>query len=320
MRIKDYHEQPKVRDSLSFLYIEHGKIDREDKAIAVHDEMGLTPVPCASLNLLMLGPGTRITHAAIETLVDCGCLVVWCGEQGVRFYASGMGETRNSLRLLHQARLATRKSTRLQVVRRMYEMRFKEKLNDRLSLQQIRGMEGARVRDAYFCASQETGVPWEGRNYDRSNWSSADPVNRALSAGNSCLYGLCHAAIIAAGYSPAFGFIHTGKMLSFVYDIADLYKVDIVVPVAFRMAGAGAGELERRIRLSLRDEFTKQGLLSRIVDDIENVLDIQPSKDDAEELDFDTDPAKPGQLWDPDVGGVPGGQNLSEGADQPKGE
>jgi CRISPR-associated protein Cas1 len=312
MRIKDYHELPKVRDSLSFVYIEHGKIDREDKAIAVHDEMGLTPVPCASLNLLMLGPGTRITHAAIETLSDCGCLVVWCGEQGVRFYACGMGETRSSSRLLHQVHLVERMSTRLQVVRRMYSMRFKEQPDDKLTLRQIRGMEGARVRDAYYNASQETGVKWEGRNYDRSNWSSADPVNRALSSGNSCLYGICHAAIIAAGYSPAIGFIHTGKMLSFVYDIADLYKMDIVVPVAFRMAAAGMGELERRIRIALRDEFVKQRLLPRIVDDIDHVLDIKPENVESEEMDFDADPAQPGYLWDPEEKNIEGGQNLSE--------
>ena len=149
MRIKDLHQLPKVRDRLSYLYVEHCRIDQEARAIAIHNADGVTPVPCASLALLMLGPGTRITHAAVLALADNGCLMVWCGEQGVRCYACGQGVTRNAKNLLHQARLATRRSTRLTVVRRLYQMRFEEKLDDSLSLQKIRGMEGVRVRDDY---------------------------------------------------------------------------------------------------------------------------------------------------------------------------
>ena len=88
MLTKDLHTLPKIRDRWSYLYIEHAKIDKEDQAIAFHDAMGTTPVPCAGLTLLMLGPGVSITHAAILTLADNGCLVAWVGEHGVRFYAS----------------------------------------------------------------------------------------------------------------------------------------------------------------------------------------------------------------------------------------
>jgi len=242
--LRDLHLLPKFRDGWSYLYVEHCKVDQENKAIAIHDARGRVPVPCAALSLLMLGPGTSITHAAIRTLAQNGCLVMWCGEEGVRFYAQGMGETRKAYRLLHQARLAASPSLRLTVVRRLYQMRFEEPLDPSLTLREIRGKEGIRVRQAYAAASRETGVPWKGRSYKRDNWHSADPVNRALSAANSCLYGICQAAILSTGYSPALGFIHTGRMLSFVYDIADLYKTEISIPVAFTVTAESESKLE----------------------------------------------------------------------------
>lgn len=311
MRTQDLHELPKVRDRLSYLYVEHARIDREDKAIAIHTPDGITPVPCANLALLLLGPGTNITQAAILTLADNGCLVVWCGEQGVRFYAAGTGVTRDAAHMLLQAALVSRKSTRLLVVRRMYEVRFGDRVPSDWTLQQIRGREGVRVRDAYAAASRETGVPWEGRNYNRGNWGAANAVNRALSTANSCLYGVCHAAIVAAGYSPALGFIHTGKQLSFVYDVADFYKVGITVPLSFRCAKEGLDDLERRVRHACRDAFAEQRLLERIVKDIDTVLNITPDADDLPDgVIYDEDPAQPGALWDPE-GDVAGGENYA---------
>lgn len=312
MRLRDLHELPKIRDRLSFLYVEHVRIDQEDKAIALHDATGVTPVPCANLTVLLLGPGTRITHAAVLALADNGCLIVWCGEQGVRCYAAAQGATRSAERILHQSLLASRRSTRLKVVRRMYGLRFKEALDESLTLQQIRGKEGVRVRDAYAHAALHWGIDWKGRNYQRNNWNAADPVNRALSAANACLYGVCQAAIIAAGYSPALGFIHTGKQLSFVYDVADFYKVELTVPVAFEKSATVTQHLEREVRKACRDAFVQQRLLERIVRDIDTVLQVAPDPDDAVEFDYDADPAAPGELWDPDQGAVPGGTQYDE--------
>lgn len=318
MRTKDLHILPKVRDQLSYLYVEHCRIDQEARAIAVHDDTGITPVPCANLALLMLGPGTTITHAAILALADNGCMTLWCGEQGVRFYASGTGATRNAANLLRQAHLATHRRTRLAVVRCMYAMRFEDPLPPDLTLPQIRGMEGVRVRDAYHRASVQYGVPWEGRVYDRGNWAKADPVNRALSTANACLYGICHAAIVAAGYAPALGFIHTGKQLSFVYDIADLYKTDLTVPAAFAAAAEGDRNLERDVRLRCRDLFAERQLLKSIVRDIEVVLQAPPGPDDDAAGDFDEDPAMPGMLWDPEAGDCPGGVQYAPGENEPE--
>lgn len=314
--MNDLHLLPRIRDSWSYLYVEHKKIEQEDKAIALHDKAGKVAVPCAAITALLLGPGTSITHAAIRALADNGCLVMWTGEGAVRFYALGMGETRSAARLLHQARLVSVPELRLRVVRRMYEIRFPERLDPELTLQQIRGREGIRVREAYARASRETGVKWTGRAYKRDNWFSSDPINRALSAANSCLYGVCHAAIVAAGYSPALGFIHTGKMLSFVYDIADLYKADITVPLAFEMTAASTENLESRVRRACRDKFYEDRLLPRIIPDIEKVLGSQEAP---EGTDFDAELALPGGLWDPETGAASGGINWAddpEGGDQ----
>lgn len=310
MRIKDLHLLPRVRDSWSYLYVERCRIDQDAKAIALHDINGKVAVPCASLTLLMLGPGTSISHAAIRTLADNGCLVAWCGEEGVRFYAQGMGTTRGARHLLHQARLCGDPAQRLAVVRRLYEMRFPEPLGAGLTLQQIRGKEGVRVRDTYARMSRGTGVPWSGRAYNRGQWGATDPINRALSAANSCLYGVCHAAIVAAGYSPALGFIHTGKMLSFVYDVADLYKTETTIPAAFVATAESTEKLESRVRAACREMFRERRLLKRIVEDIDRALGLGGGTED--EPGFDEDEALPGGLWDPEAGMVEGGTNWGE--------
>lgn len=315
--MKDLHTLPKVRDSWSYLYVEHCRIDQEAKAIALHDKNGVIPVPCATLTTLMLGLGTSISHAAIRTLAENGCLVVWTGEEGVRLYAQGLGETRSARRFLWQAGLCSDPRLRLRVVRRLYEMRFAEPVASDLTLQQLRGLEGVRVREAYARVSRETGVPWSGRSFRRDRWNASDPVNRALSAANSCLYGVCQAAILSGGYSPALGFIHTGKMLSFVYDVADLYKAEVTIPIAFQTVASATGGVETAVRKACRDAFKTSRLLQRILPDIDRALQI----DDREDSAFDADEAMPGGLWDPETGEVSGGVNWSDGdaAAQPAG-
>ncbi len=295
--MRDLHELPKLRDSLSYLYVEHAVIQREQHAVAVLDEQGRIMVPVAALGVLLLGPGTSITHAAINVLAQSGCTVLWVGEDATRFYAQGLGETRKSYRLLRQAALASDAGQREAVVIRMYRKRFGVELDPELTLPQIRGLEGARVRKAYADASRTYNVPWYGRRYDRQQWHNSDPVNRALSAANALLNGLCHSAIVAGGYSPALGFIHTGKQLSFVYDIADLYKVEFTVPIAFKTVAESSEKVEARARQACREKFREARLLERILPDIDEMLEI--STNDIEEgADVDADPALPEKLWD----------------------
>lgn len=296
--MRDLHELPKMRDSLSYLYVEHAIVNRKHKAIEYVNEDGRTMIPVASLSVLMLGPGTSITHAAVKTLAENGCLVIWAGEDATRFYAQGLGETRKAYHLLRQAELVSNRATREQVVIKMYRHRFRERLPMGLSLAQIRGKEGVRVRTAYARASQEYGVPWRGRRYDRGNWRNADPVNRALSAANALLNGLCHAAIVSGGYSPALGFIHTGKQLSFVYDIADLYKADLTIPLAFATVAESDQQVERRVREKCRAQFRETKLLQRILPDIDEILSIEGNTPEAIG-DVDGDSALPERLWAP---------------------
>lgn len=296
----DLRQLPRFEDSLSYLYIEHARIEQHEKAIAVHDAAGLTPVPAASLALLMLGPGTVITHAAVKALADNNCTIAWVGEEGLRFYAAGVGGTRGSANLLRQARLVSHPQLRLTVVLRMYRKRFPGALDADLTLQQIRGMEGIRVREAYAAASRSTGVPWTGRKYKHGDWAAADPVNRALSTGNACLYGLVQAALLSAGYSPALGFIHTGKQLSFVYDIADLYKADLVIPTAFEVAKWKSPSIERQMRIACRQKFQEARLMQRIIPDIVDVLHVADVAEVQDDPAWDVESSVPGALWNPD--------------------
>jgi len=296
--MRDLHELPKLRDSLTYLYVEHAVLNQKNHAVEyIREDEGRVMIPVANLSVLLLGPGTSISHAAIKTLTDNGCSVLWVGEDATRFYAGGVGETRKAFHLLRQAELASEPQSRLKVIRLMYQKRFAEPLEPALTLQQIRGMDGARVRAVYYQASQNYGVPWQGRRYDRHNWGRGDPINRALSAANALLNGLCHAAIVSGGYSPAIGFIHTGKQLSFVYDIADLYKAETTIPLAFQTVAESPEKVESRVRLACREKFRQVKLLRRILPDIDDLLNVDDVSLPAVG-DVDRDPALPTPWWD----------------------
>ena len=316
--MRDLHLLPKVRDSLSFLYVEHAKIEQDDKSIAIVDVRGSTPVPCAAVSTLLLGPGTTISHAAVHTLSESGCLVLWTGEGGVRVYAQGLGETRSSRWLLQQARLWADAESHMRVVRRMYEMRFSGVIPKGDTLEQLRGREGVRVRSTYQSLSRATGVTWAGRSYRRGDWNAADPLNRALSAGNACLYGICHSAILSVGCSPAIGFIHTGRLLSFVYDVADLYKSTFTIPAAFAVVAESTEDVERRVRHLVRDTAFDGELMRRIVPDLRRILELDGvDEEDASGVvsaDPDTEDIPPGALWEPKRD-VEGGVNYGDGVE-----
>lgn len=296
---KNLRELPKLRDSISYIYVEHAIIERSDSSIMLIQKTGKTPIPVAATTCLLIGPGTRITHAAIRAICENGCMAVWCGEHMEHFYASGMGETRSSKNLLLQAQLCMDDEKHMTVVRRMYERRFPKLLHKDFTLQQLRGMEGIRVREAYKMASKMTGVAWSARKYKNTDWDASDDINQALSIGNALLYNVCHAAIVSLGYSPALGFIHTGKMLSFVYDIADLYKAETTIPAAFEAVARPQGDFDRSVRMRCRDRFEKIKLLKRIPADIEWIfLQSDSEQREAEQV---------GSLWNEDeelAGGV----------------
>ena len=262
-----------IKDRLSTLFVEKGNLDVLDGAFVVVDKNGVrTHIPAGGVACLMLEPGTRVSHAAVVLASRVGCLLVWIGEAGVRLYASGQPGGARADRLLYQAKLALDDTARLNVVRKMYALRFKEEPLARRSVEQLRGIEGVRVRKMYELFARQYKVNWKRRNYDHTEWGSGDIPNRCLSSATACLYGICEAAILAAGYAPAIGFIHTGKPQSFVYDIADIFKFETVVPVAFRIAARNPYNPEQSVRLACRDAFRQAKLLKRIIPTIEEVL------------------------------------------------
>ena len=269
-----------IKDRASILFVEKGRLDVLDGAFVVVDQDGVrTHIPVGGLACLMLEPGVRISHAAVALAARVGCLLVWVGEAGVRLYSAGQPGGARADRLLHQARLALDPDARLRVVRKMYDMRFGEPAPQRRSVEQLRGIEGARVKRLYEVLARQNGVTWGGRRYDPGEWDAADLPNRCLSQATACLYGLAEAAILAAGYAPAIGFLHTGKPQSFVYDVADVFKFETVVPIAFRVAGSAhqgkgraASDPVGEVRRGCRDSFRKSGLLSRLIPGIEEML------------------------------------------------
>ncbi|MBS2545344.1 type I-E CRISPR-associated endonuclease Cas1 [Catenulispora sp. NL8] len=292
----------RVDERVSSLYIERCHIDRDDNAVIVINRERIVHVPAALIATLLIGPGTRITHAAIALLADSGTAVCWVGEGGVRFYASGIGQARGARLLLRQAWLVTRPKERVAVARNMYAMRFPGEDVSGLTMQQLRGREGARVKRLYQANSQRTGVAWQRRDYKPGDaFAAGDDANRVLSAANAALYGICHAVIMAIGASPALGFVHTGSAISFVLDIADLYKADYTIPLAFELTAAGRTS-ERDARIALRDRITDGGLLATIVHDVKTLL--LPAGDDASDEDLS-------QLWSDGDAVVAGGTNWA---------
>lgn len=264
------------------IFLEYGQVDVIDGAFVLLDKNGVrTHIPVGSVACIMLEPGTRVSHAAVRLAAQVGTLLVWVGEAGVRLYAAGQPGGARSDRLLYQAKLALDDELRLKVVRKMFELRFGEKAPERRSVDQLRGIEGARVKKLYELLAKRHGVEWHGRRYDPKDWEKGDIANQCLSSATSCLYGITEAAVLAAGYAPAIGFLHSGKPLSFVYDIADIIKFDTVVPLAFRFAAANITQHDRKVRIACRDQFRSERVLDRLIPLIEEVLaagEIEPPK------------------------------------------
>ena len=308
--MRTLHDLPRFADRWSFLYLEMGRLDQDAAGLVFENAQGRTHVPIDQLSVVMLGPGCTVTHAATKALALNACLLAWTGQDGVRLYAHSTGATHSARRLLRQAALVSDLAQREEVARRMYRFRFAVQPPPETTIEQLRGMEGHRVRTAYAQYAARYGVMWHGRSYDPANWDYSDPINRAISTANACLNGVCHAAIVAAGYSAGLGFVHTGKMLSFVYDVADLYKTDLTVRVAFEVTSTRPENLERSVRMACREAFAEFKLMARLLPAIQEVLgagdDLGESADDPEgriisladrttEWGFPREPDEPGE-------------------------
>ncbi len=262
-----------LKDRTSIIFLKYGQLDVIDGAFVLVDKDGIrTHIPVGSIAVIMLEPGIRVSHTAVKLAAMVGTLLVWVGEAGVRLYSTGQPGGARSDKLLYQAKLALDDGLRLKVVRKMYELRFKEVPPSRRSVQQLMGIEGIRVKQIYASLARKYRVKWSGRRYDPKDWQAGDVVNQCISAATSCLYGITEAAVLAAGYSPSIGFIHWGKPLAFVYDIADVIKFDEIVPRAFEIASKNPREPEREVRLACRDIFRTTKMTGKLIPLIEEVL------------------------------------------------
>lgn len=273
-------ELARVRDRLTFIYVEHCVVNRDSNAITATDERGTVHIPGAALNVLLLGPGTTVTQQAIMLLAESGATAIWVGEQGVRYYAHGRSLARNARLLQAQAMLVTDRAARMRIARQMYTMRFEGEDVSGLDMQRLRGREGARVRRCYREHSRRTGVEWTRRHYQRDDFDASDELNQALSAATACLYGLVHAVVVALGLAPGLGFVHTGNERSFVFDVADLYKAETAIPIAFDVVAMGAEDVPSATRRRMRDRMVELKILERCVSDIYQLLEMADDPDD----------------------------------------
>lgn len=287
------YELERVSDRITFLYLEHAKVNRQDSAITVTDDKGVVYVPAAIISVLMLGPGIDITHRAMELIGDSGMSVVWVGEYGVKQYAHGRALNHSSTLLEKQAKLVSNTRSRIDVARKMYQLRFPNEDVSRYTMQELRGKEGSRVRKVYRKESEKTGVEWTRREYNPDNFESSNPINQALTAAHQALYGLSYSVIAALGVSPGLGFVHTGHDMSFVYDFADLYKAEYSIPVAFSIiAESPEGDISRRTRLAMRAFFKDGKLIKRMVRDLKFLLNDEDNSDNVDVI----------NLWDDKLG------------------
>lgn len=268
------HALARVGDRISFLYAERCVVNRDGNSLTIMDQRGIAHLPATQIAALLLGPGTKITYAAMALLGDAGVSTVWVGERGVRYYAHGRPPAKSSRMAEIQAEVVTHQRKRLNCARRMYAMRFPGEDVSSLTMAQLRGREGARMKKVYETESKRTGVYWNRRSYDPNDFESSDPINQALTAASAALYGVAHAVIAALGFVPALGVVHTGTDRSFVYDIADLYKAEISIPAAFDSVAAAKGKPTVEVRRYIRDYVVSHRLMPRMVKDLKSLFDI----------------------------------------------
>lgn len=270
----DRHLLTRMEDRISFLYLERAVLNRDGNALTIQDARGTAHVPATELAVVLLGPGTKVTYAAMALLGDAGVSAVWVGEKGVRYYAHGRPAAKTSRFAEAHARIWSNQRKRLQCARKMYAMRFPGEDVSKLTMAQLRGREGARMKRVYASEARRTGVDWTRRSYDPQNFDSGDPINRALTEGAAALYGIAHAVIVGLGFIPSLGIVHAGTDRSFVYDIADLYKAEISIPAAFDAVAAVPTGDELNVRRLVRDRVVTSRLMQRMVRNLQELMEI----------------------------------------------
>ena len=265
---------PQVKDKYPFIYLERGRLEIDDASVKWIDSTGnVIRLPIATLNCLLLGPGTSVTHEAVKVTAAANCGICWVGEDSLLFYAAGQTPTSDTRNLRHQIELAADKTKSVEIARRMFAKRFPDAELEGKSLQEMMGMEGYRVRQLYEEKAQEYGVGWQGRKFVQGKFELSDMTNQILTSCNAALYGILSSSVHALGYSPHIGFIHSGSPLPFVYDLADLYKEHLCIDLAFSLTLQMGGRYNKyKVANAFKDRVIGMDLLQRIAKDIDAIL------------------------------------------------
>jgi len=251
---------PRIRERYPFIYLEHGRLEVDDSSIKwISAEGVFIRIPAATIMTLLLGPGTSVTHEAVKVLASLNTTVCWVGEDSLMFYAVGETPTSDTRNLKHQLELAADPEKSLEVAKKMFLSRFPEAKIKTKTLKDLMVMEGGRVRDLYVTLAQKYLVLWQGRSYQPGKFELSDMTNKLITACNTALYALVTSIINALGLSPKVGFVHSGSPLPFVYDVADLYKAELVFDLAFSLTAEMAGVYNRSLVL---ERFRKKVIAS----------------------------------------------------------
>ena len=265
---------PQVKNRYPFVYLERGRLEIDDSSVKWIDyENNIVRLPIATLNCLLLGPGTSVTHEAIKVMAAANCMVCWTGEDTMLFYAVGLTPTADTRNFRRQMALAANENKAVEVARRMFARRFPAAELAGKTLKEMIGMEGYRVRDLYAQKAEQYQVGWKGREFVPGKFEVSDLTNQVLTATNAALYGILAAAVHGLGYSPHIGFIHSGSPLPFVYDLADLYKEHLCIDLAFAQTLKMAGRYNKyKVAEAFRHRVIEMDLLACISSDIEEML------------------------------------------------
>ena len=271
-------------DRAGLLYLARGALTAREGTLSFEQKRftnsdALAPgdysIPLQGVSMVLLGPGSTVSHDALRLLAHARTALAAVGEDGVRLYTAPPLIPDRSGLARHQARLWADKNQRIATARRMYAWRFGKVLPHR-SLEVLRGIEGARMKESYALHAKQVGITWRGRRYDRANPNAADLPNQALNHAASAVEAAAAIAVAATATIPQLGFIHEDPGQSFVLDIADLYRDEITIPCAFRAARQTAdskdGNIERITRRLTGTTLAQERTISKMIDKIKELF------------------------------------------------
>jgi CRISPR-associated protein Cas1 len=267
-------------DRHGLIWLDRGRLEVEDGCLRFVCAGGTLAagdyqIPHQTVSIILLGPGSSVTHDALRILAAHGCALAAIGTGGIRFYSAPPLLPDTSELARRQVMLWAESSTRVGVARTMFAIRFGEEVKAR-TLDMLRGMEGARLKRMYELTAQRYGVPWQGRRYDRNNPNAADIPNQAINHAASAVEAAAAIAVASTATIPQLGFVHEDSGQSFVLDIADLVRHDVTLPIAFGAAKQSmrnpSESVDRLVRTRAAETFNKEQVVAKLIDHIKALI------------------------------------------------